>query len=294
MGAVAERHTHVNAHIRDGHAVAAHPRRLSGSSSDGKDSGRPDRGAHRLGLEQEVQAGSRPPPGTPGTITKVATKVWEMDDGSTESHHRYEVVDVNGRHADSRWVRSRKLDFTGMNLSAELQDNLSLWEVRNSRKFMGATFDGANLSDLHGGAADMRKCSFRSAIMRRFNGSYADFRGSDFSGVDLQGANFISADLRGCNWVGAHTAGIHLSSMRRDSNPTDEFSARYERYTLRDAMEASGEEEDDFLIRVWAGEVEVRDNVTCEVRDDYDPETCHVPVWVIQNLRHDRDKDNVE
>jgi hypothetical protein len=154
---------------------------------------------------------------------------------------------------------------------------------------------GANLDGIHFSPKVSNYAPHGSVTSTTFEGAScvdADFRGVKFFGeVSFRGAN-----LHGANFDGAHVAPGGVLDLR-DTNVTREQldalvdsipsfppgprgEIRYPSFSFEEACENLGVDGDELAVRLWAGDVEVRDRHGRVVSDgSYNEEEHRICIW---------------
>lgn len=118
----------------------------------------------------------------------------------------------------------------------------------------------------------------------------ASLRGAQFDGVALQNVSLVDVDATGAHFQVARLIDVDISGS--NIHP-DQFECPgdpvrwlfYDEYSLAQVADATGVDVDELALRVWAGEVEVRDSETRErVTGGYDAALHHIPQWEMQRL----------
>lgn len=201
-------------------------------------------------------------------------------------------------------VRFHNVDFSGEHF--KYNDLAAFSEISNG-DFTNTTFTG-----IHGRGYVLRghfvHCDFTDAEMRDAEMSLVYFERCDLSDADLSGWTFEGHNtFHTCNFKGANLSGWMLqrevgwSSLGivgtnnlsdADLTGADEKVLQelkrtghdYRRFSVANAASNAGVSIDELGMLLWLGEVEARNNVTCEVVTDRVSADVHIPEWSLRKL----------
>lgn len=205
---------------------------------------------------------------------------------STVDPRSFEKVAVMRSRADARGLNLANITFrvytvTESDFSNADLTNASFPEYGSVRR---SSFDGATMVGMQLGAVIMKKNSFKGARLDRTAAQNANFKGSDFSGASLDGTVLWGANLKKCTWKDTDMRGAILNNAYEAKPDSNLFrTALYERFAFDEAARRLGVDDDTLKVLIWAQDVEVRDNQTCElVHEDFDPTRHHIPIWSLE------------
>jgi hypothetical protein len=130
---------------------------------------------------------------------------------------------------------------------------------RNISRIVSVCMDGASLRDAYFGDVVMRNVSL--------------------VGVDATGARFDVAQLVD---VDITDSNIHPDQFVHDGDPVRYLY--YREHSLQEVVDATGLPADELAVRIWAEDIEVRDNSTRKKVTGFLDGLHHIPQWEMQRL----------
>jgi uncharacterized protein YjbI with pentapeptide repeats len=196
------------------------------------------------------------------------------------------------------------VDFSGDTISAS---HLNGFRRICRGNFTDAQFVGDNGKGFPFNESQFDHCVFQAAHMQdaRVEGVKfisCDFLDANTSGWAFVGANeilncsFTNADMQ--NWKEVKNGGWHKLHVAKSKIDGADLSgvdpsllremlrgkSHYKWYTIAEAAKMANIDRDEFLVRVWAGDIETRNNQTLEIEENVDERKVHIPIWVLKNL----------
>jgi hypothetical protein len=141
-------------------------------------------------------------------------------------------------------------------------------------------------SGMPGSPLTLERVSFVNSSLRHAEFLNCDFYGVDLANCDLTGAHFTDCVVSGrLRLVGSNVTAEQVADLMKFTEPQDRRHIEYSRLTPEEVKQATGWDDDEFFARVWAGDVEVRDNKTREVVTDgsFNADRHHIPRWGVPN-----------
>lgn len=149
--------------------------------------------------------------------------------------------------------------------------------IRYEVNLKNADLTGADFGDL--AIEPMYRSSTNPAFNVELGVLYTEVNGYFFNStkvVDVRGSNISSRQIAA------------LSAKIPADGSKGPFPVRYDQYTATEAQKVLGVGEDDMMILLWAGDIEVRDNETkLPVTGTFDKDKHHIPQWEMQRLRQE-------
>jgi uncharacterized protein YjbI with pentapeptide repeats len=90
-------------------------------------------------------------------------------------------------------------------------------------------------------------------------------------------------DKKWFDFTDSNVSSEQIRTIEEKIGPEGPFGIEYRGYSLQEAQDILGITDDDYMnVLLWSGEIEARDNITKRKTEHFDPQTCHIPQWVIQ------------
>lgn len=174
---------------------------------------------------------------------------------------KFETVNMDLRRANIPGVRC-EASALSMSTFAEANMDGAVFQSAQSQSSLRITsvcMDGASLRDAR----------FNDVVLRNVS----------LVGVDATGASFHVTQLLD---VDITDSNIHPDQFDLGQDPVPFLY--YREHSLGEVVEATGLSADELAVRIWAGDVEARDNISLKPVTNFEAEFHHIPQWEMQRL----------
>lgn len=161
-------------------------------------------------------------------------------------------------------------------------------------------FQGAVLDEVDMKFFDMGGVNFKGASLRNVRFPYCSVTSTvSMAGADLTGASFSQVSINRPTLYADSTlqpddvyidfadSNVTVEQIEQLElrNPYGPLPIRYRQYSFDEVGSLLlGADKEELGVRIWAGDIEARDNTTRRVVDTFDADQCHIPQWEVQKL----------
>jgi uncharacterized protein YjbI with pentapeptide repeats len=189
-------------------------------------------------------------------------------------------------------------------------ETLSAKDLKGISRFSDSQFVNVRLENPHGAPFELNgmrfdRCDFDDLVASNmsvrnvlFSGCYFancgldewefsnenSFNGSTFDNVSMRGWKRKEPFLSSARVRFSEVSGMHVDLLGAEPFLVRSFvdgAGQYRCFDVSEAAAVSGTSEDDLVLKVWLGEIEMRDNETFDFRTAGNISGCHIPYWAL-------------